>query len=242
MIFQLLQNDLPLFEKLVSIVFMPIIILLSLTLHECAHGYVSMLQGDPTAKLCGRLTLNPLKHIDVLGAIFMLICGFGWAKAVPVDPRYYKKPKKGMALTALAGPLTNAVIGVTVLVNFSVFVWFYETGIYTYIPIFRNLSVQAFRIISTLSYVAMYYNILLAVFNMLPILPLDGSRIMWAFLPDRLYFGVMKYEKIIMFIVFFLVWIGVFTTIFEVVVDFVITAISETVFMVLEMLFKLVVL
>lgn len=241
MIFQLLQHDLPLFDKLVSIFFMPIVILCSLTLHEFAHGYVSLLQGDPTAKLSGRLTLNPFKHIDVLGALFMLVCGFGWAKAVPVDPRYYKKPKKGMALTALAGPFTNAFIGITVLVNFSAFVWLYETGIYTFIPLFRNLSVQSFRIISTLAYVAMYYNILLAVFNMLPILPLDGSRIMWAFLPDRLYFGVMKYEKLIMFIVFFLIWIGVFTTIFEVVVDFVITVVSEAVFIALETLFKLVV-
>ena len=241
MIFQLLQNDLPLFEKFVSIVFMPLVILFSLTLHEYAHGYVSMLQGDPTAKLSGRLTLNPLKHLDILGTIFMLVCGFGWAKAVPVDPRFYKKPKKGMALTALAGPLTNAFIGITVLVNFSAFVWLYETGIYTYIPIFRGLSEQSYRMISTFAYVAMYYNILLAVFNMLPIMPLDGSRIMWAFLPDRIYFGVMKYEKIIMFIVFFLIWIGIFTTVFEVVVDFVITVVSEAVFAALETLFNLIV-
>ena len=241
MIFQLLQNDLPLFEKFVSIIFMPIVILVSLTLHECAHGYVSLLQGDPTAKNSGRLTLNPFKHIDILGAIFMLVCGFGWAKAVPVDPRYYKNPKKGMAFTALAGPMINIFIGIAVLVNFSVFVWFRETGMYAYIPLFKSMTDQTYRMISTLAYVAMYYNILLAVFNLLPVPPLDGSRIMWAFLPDRVYFGVMKYEKIIMFIVFFLVWIGVFTTLFEVIVDFVITAVSEAVFAALEALFNLIV-
>lgn len=234
MIFQLLQNDLPLPEKIISLFFMPLVILVSLTLHECAHGYVSFLQGDPTAKRAGRLTFNPFKHMDVLGTVFMIICGFGWAKAVPIDPRYYKKPKKGMALTALAGPAINALIGITMLIQFSALVWLKETGAYQYFPIICNLSDRVFRMLSTCCYIVMYYNILLAVFNLFPVPPLDGSRILFAVLPDKYYFGVMRYERIIMFVMLFLLWTGIFTTVFESVVDMIITGVGNLVFFVLN--------
>ena len=216
-------------------------VLLILTVHEYAHGYTAYKLGDPTARSLGRLSLNPIKHLDPLGALCMVLFHFGWAKPVPINPRNFKNPRRDFAITALAGPLINIFIGIAVLVNFSVFVWFRETGIYEYIPLFKSMTDQTYRMISTLAYGARYYNILLAVFNLLPIPPLDGSRILWSFLPSKAYFGVMKYEKIIMFIVFFLVWIGVFTTLFEVIVDFVITAVSEAVFAALEALFNLVV-
>ena len=159
--------------------------LLCITFHETCHGWAAYLLGDPTAKWMGRLTLNPLKHVDLAGLIMMAIFRFGWAKPVPVDMRNFKNPKAGMALTALAGPVSNVVLAyaAVVLCNFVMFL--------------------ADRLGSTWLLLALaqffvYVEIIsagLAVFNVFPIPPLDGSKVLFALLSDRAYDRLMRYEK-----------------------------------------------
>ena len=241
MIFQILGNDgLSLRERLLQLLLLPVIILFSLSIHEFAHGYVSFLQGDPTAKNSGRLTLNPIKHLDPFGTLLMLFCGFGWAKPVSVDPRYYKNPKKGMAFTALAGPAANLLIGLFALVWFTVLFWLEETGLISVLPVLNNIPERVYTFLNYTFYIVFYYNLLLAVFNLFPVPPLDGSRIMLAFLPDRTYFGIMRYERIIMLILFFLLWSGAFTGVFENVVDMIIVGVSTPVLKILEFVHSLI--
>ena len=180
------------------------IAIISLSVHESAHGYVSYLLGDPTARNLGRITMNPLKHFDVLGFICMVLFRVGWAKPVPVNARYYKNPRAGMALTAAAGPISNlllAVIGVF--------------GSETTWLIMRNMSEAdaAFTVVATVFnffYLCALCNISLAVFNLMPFPPFDGSRILYVFLPPKQYFGLMKYERYIMIAVLVLFYFGAF--------------------------------
>lgn len=154
------------------------VLLISLVLHETAHGLAAYAMGDKTAKLSGRLSLNPLKHIDWLGFIMLLVAGIGWAKPVPVNMMQFKDPKKGMAVTALAGPLMNILLVFVSLV-------FYALGILHEF----NGYVMLFL------YIMAYYNAVLAMFNLLPIPPLDGSKVLFAFLPSRYYYKLMIYER-----------------------------------------------
>ena len=159
--------------------------LLCITFHETCHGLVAYRLGDNTAKRMGRLSLNPLKHVDLMGLIMMALFRFGWAKPVPVDMRNFKNPKAGMALTALAGPVSNVVLAyaAVVLCNFVMFL--------------------ADRLGSTWLLLALaqffvYVEIIsagLAVFNVFPIPPLDGSKVLFALLSDRAYDRLMRYEK-----------------------------------------------
>lgn len=152
-------------------------IFLILPIHECAHALVASKLGDNTAKRMGRITLNPLAHIDYMGAALMLIIGFGWAKPVPVDPWKFKNPKRGMAVVALAGPVSNllaAIVGG--LVDNGIALALYK-GAISYGPFIYYVE-----------WFLMFFimiNIGLAVFNFIPIPPLDGSKILMAFLPDR---------------------------------------------------------
>lgn len=171
---------------LFSIFIRLIVIFTALPIHEFAHGWVAKKLGDPTASNQGRLNLNPLQHIDPFGTTLLLLTGFGWAKPVPINPSYFKNRKVGMALTALAGPVSNILLGSVILILFKVLLYFVP---YTQ---FTTVLLQAFSImIST--------NITLAVFNLLPIPPLDGAKIFGALLPDRIYWTVMRYEQYIMF-------------------------------------------
>ena len=241
MIFQILLNeDFPYYQRLIILAFMVLVVFGSLTVHEVAHGYASYALGDDTAKDRGRLTLNPIKHIHPIGTLCMIFCGFGWAKPVPIDPRRFKNPKKGMALVALAGPLSNLIIGVAFTVYLSVFVWLVESGAYALMPIIKYMTQGVYDIISTVLYVILYHNLLLAVFNLLPIPPLDGSRILLAFLPEDKYFKIMKYEFFIMIVMLILLWMGVFTHFFETFVDLIIQGVSTAVFALMNLISSIV--
>lgn len=181
------------------------VVLLVLTVHEVAHGYMAYRLGDPTAKIMGRLSLNPLKHLDPIGAICMVVFHFGWARPVPINTRYFKKPKRDMALTALAGPLSNFILA------------FFAVPLY----LFLYRSTYALEtggaspfFVTFMSYVTVIFLLLhqislgLGLFNLIPIPPLDGSRILFAFLPDRFYFSVMRYERYISFGLMALLFLG----------------------------------
>ena len=175
-------------NAVLSILIVIPIVLMALTFHEFAHGYAAYKLGDPTAKMMGRLSLNPLKHLDLFGTIAILIAGIGWAKPVPVNSRYFKKPKYGMAITALAGPLMNLLLAFIGLTLFALYYRFASERVY-------NEGVALFF------YFMGYLNCYLAVFNLLPVPPFDGSRLAFVILPDRLYWKVMQYERIIMLVV-----------------------------------------
>ena len=165
--------------------------------HEMAHGFAAYRLGDTTAKDRGRLSLNPLKHIDILGLIMMVTLGFGWAKPVPIDMRRFKNPKGGMALCALAGPAANFVLALVVLGISSVLVRtsFITTTVGWYV--FMILVFMAIR------------STFLGLFNLIPIPPLDGSKVVFSFLPDDMYLKLMRIEKYFMIIVFLLCYVGV---------------------------------
>ena len=156
--------------------------LICITLHECAHSYAAYMLGDDTAKRAGRLTLNPIKHIDIIGLIMLAVFHFGWAKPVPVNMRSFKDPKQGMALTAAAGPLANLLIAVVMLF------------IYGLVLIPLSGSTIGYYVAQTIGTTA-YLSLTLALFNIIPIPPLDGSKVLYAFLPEHSYRKLMYYER-----------------------------------------------
>ena len=174
-------------------------ILLCLTVHETCHGLAAWALGDPTAKRLHRLSLNPIRHIDPFGALMMLVAGFGWAKPVPVDPRYFRNPKLGMAVTALAGPVSNLVMAYMALLLRAVLLAFYHPG--------SALLEGLVGFCETLAVL----NVGLGIFNLIPFPPLDGSKVLGAFLPDRAYFQLMRYERWGMLLLMVLLWLGVFS-------------------------------
>ena len=166
-------------------------VFLCLTVHEVSHGLAAYAMGDPTARRMQRLSLNPLHHIDWLGLGCMVFCGFGWAKPVPVDARYFKNPKRGMALCALAGPVSNLILATLLLL------------------IARWGEAAGAAGVSGFVFTTAYLSIGLGIFNMIPLPPLDGSKVLAALLPDRIYAAWMRYERIGMLVVFALVMMGV---------------------------------
>ena len=178
------------------------IVFLILPLHEFAHGWIAYKLGDNTAKYSGRLTLNPLVHIDPLGALLILLVGFGWANPVPINPRNFKNPKAGMALTALAGPLSNII---------AAFIGMLLNGIILGLMV-RFMSPINMGLITGINTFFSYYiiiNIGLAVFNLIPIPPLDGSKILGAFLSDNVIESYYKYQNITALVLFALIFMGV---------------------------------
>ncbi len=184
-------------------------VLIALSFHEFAHGWVAYKMGDPTAKNFGRLTLNPIKHFHPIGMLSMLLLGIGWANPVPINTRYFKDPKKGMALTAAAGPIMNLLLGFIGLLMYGVIFKFFARFMSFEVAFASALFFQNFC----------YMNVYLAVFNMLPIPPFDGSRILFTFLPDKYYFAVMKYENIIMIVVLVALATGMLTLPFGFITD-----------------------
>ena len=191
--------------------------LLAISAHESAHAWVANRCGDPTARLMGRISLNPLKHLDPVGLLMMVLFGFGWAKPVPVDPRYFKDPKKGMAVTALAGPVSNLLLAAVLLLICRGMDLYapYSDGLFTFFMFLVDTSVLSVG---------------LGLFNLLPIPPLDGSKVLEAVLPDRAYYQLMRYERYGMLLLIVLslmnvggglinqaiaaVWTGLYTLIF----------------------------
>ena len=188
--------------RLISILFL-------LPIHECAHAFAASLMGDKTAKYQGRLSLNPLRHLEPIGAICLLLGGFGWAKPVAINPYNFKNRKGGMALSALAGPLSNFLVsflmlGVARIIRIS--------------PFYEGTFLAS--IIDVLLLIA-WISICLGVFNLIPLPPLDGSRIFLIFLPERYYFMIMQYERYISIGIMVLVVSGALDTPLGLVSDFV---------------------
>ena len=185
------------------------VVFLTLPVHEFAHAFTASKLGDPTPRYQGRLTLNPFAHIDYFGAICILLFGFGWARPVQVESRYFKNPKWGMALTAAAGPLANIIMAALsmLLANTVLFIAmpsYFSEGVLS-----AFLLPVAVRVIYGIFYYIAQINIYLAVFNLVPIPPLDGSRVLFAFLPQKYYFKFMRYERYIFIGLLALIWIGV---------------------------------
>ncbi len=157
--------------------------LICITLHELSHGYVAFLLGDTTAKDAGRLTLNPVRHIDPMGLVMMVAFKFGWAKPVPVNMNNFQRPRRDMAITALAGPVSNLIIGV-------VFLFLYG---FLHIPLRRMETVGVWFL--QMIYLTAYISLALMIFNILPISPLDGSKVVYSLLPDDAYMTLMRYER-----------------------------------------------
>ncbi len=175
-------------------IFAAVAALIALTAHEYCHGYAAYRLGDPTAKSLGRLTLNPLRHLDPIGALCMILFHFGWAKPVPINPRHFKNPKKGFAIVALAGPAINLILS------------FLSAGVYLLIfALLKGVAFESEFWFTTakngLLFLWIFHSLNLgfALFNLIPIPPLDGSRLLSVVLPPKQYFGLMRYERYIYF-------------------------------------------
>lgn len=172
-------------------------VFLCLTIHETCHGLAAYALGDPTAKRAHRLSLNPLRHIDWLGLLMMVVAGFGWAKPVPVNPNYFKKPKQGMAVTALAGPVSNLLLAILLLLI--------ARGVYVRAVLTGSFSTTWFAfLLDTAS-----LSVGLGLFNLVPIPPLDGSKVLAVLLPDRAYDWLMHYERFGMLVLVMVISVGI---------------------------------
>ena len=196
------------------------VILISLSVHEASHGYAAYKLGDPTAKNLGRLTLNPMKHINLYGFIAMLFFRVGWANPVPIRARNFKNPRKGMAISAAAGPASNLCLAIifTILLRLTLIPLqsmadglYYVHGNKYWISeeLSSNMLFTILSVLVVMLVLGIGINLNLMFFNMIPIPPFDGSRVLFTFLPTDLYFKVMRYEKYFMYAFIFLLATGI---------------------------------
>ena len=185
-------------QNLIFLALYVVIILFSLSFHEVSHGYVAYRCGDSTARNLGRLTLNPLAHLDPIGTVMMLLFGFGYAKPVPINPRNFNHYKRDLAFVSLAGPASNLLLAFVGTLIFYLSLMLMPDGTFALI---WCMFWQYFTLA----------NAGLCVFNLLPIPPLDGSRIVSVLLPGRISYYYLKYERYIMIVMFLLLYRGVFS-------------------------------
>lgn len=199
MLSQLLSGNFTIQTVIAEIFAVLVIIFLVLPFHEWAHAQTAYLLGDKGIKQRGRLSLNPLSHIDPVGALAMLFIGFGWAKPVPVDARYFKNPKVGMAITAFMGPVANLIAALAGLFVFHT--------LWCIVPTFFTAGGFGSYVLAFLQFYIIV-NVNLAVFNLLPIPPLDGSKILFVFLPDKAVMFFYRYQMFFMIGLIVLLWAG----------------------------------
>ena len=199
----LTSNSMSLTQSIKYILVILFSVLLSLSIHEAGHGLAAYLMGDKTAKSSGRLSLNPFAHLDIFGTLCLLLFGFGWARPVPVNPWNFKRKRLGMAITSLAGPLANFILA------------FIATFLYCFIG---KISLSSGTISYRIAYAIFITceclittNIGLGLFNLIPIPPLDGSKILGSFLPESAYFKLLKYERYGFIVLIILINIPIFS-------------------------------
>lgn len=192
--------------------------LLCLSVHEASHGFAAYALGDPTAKNAGRLTIDPMRHLDPIGTICLLFFHVGWAKPVPVNPHYFKHPRRDMALVSLAGPLSNFMLALIAL--------------FLYHPL-RMSSSNIVATIALMLYMAAVMSIGLGVFNLIPVPPLDGSKILFSFLPYQIEQKIAQYQQFIQFGLFALLFIGVLDVPMNAAINVIYRALYTVVLMVL---------
>ena len=185
------------FGPLLDVLVVAAAALICITFHELCHGLTAYALGDDTAKQMGRLTLNPIRHVDLFGLLMLVTVKVGWAKPVPIDARRFKNPRLGMAVTALAGPVSNVVLSALAAAVNSVCIFFYF-----------HFELPVLDWLATFSYYVFYISIGLAVFNILPFPPLDGSKVLFSLLPQRWYWWILRYERYGMFVLMALTLTG----------------------------------
>lgn len=198
------------------------VVFLTMPIHEFAHAFVAVKLGDDTPKWQGRLSLNPFRHIDYIGALMIILFGFGYAKPVQINSRNFKHPKSGMALCAVAGPAANLIVAFIFLVAFNL------------LAMLRGDFVGYLVI---MCYYIAIINIQLAVFNLLPIPPLDGSKILAVILPNRLYYKLMSYERYMIIILMILLYIGVLSTPMNWLADKILNGFENAIIFILDLIF-----
>ena len=200
MLLSLIRSGADIWTIIGAIMSVIIVIFLTLPVHEFAHGFIADKLGDPTPRYQGRLTLNPIAHIDPIGALGILLFGIGWAKPVSINARNFKNPKAGMAITALAGPVSNVIRAFINLILMNAI---------GFLGIKTGFTGGVYLLVITFFYYIANINVYLAVFNFIPVPPFDGSRVLFAFLPTRYYFAIMRYERFIFIGLLVILYLGV---------------------------------
>ena len=208
-------------DYIISLLLSLPIIFLSLSLHETAHGFIAYKLGDPTARNLGRLTLNPLKHLDPIGFLCMILAGFGWAKPVPINTRNFKKPRRDIALSSVAGPVSNLLLAFIFALIYRFSCELILQGIANAMLTGNSALAQIWECVYIFILLAIQMNVTLAVFNLLPIPPLDGSKILYTFLPPKLYFKIAPYERYISIAFMLLLVTGVISPVLSTITGYV---------------------